>query len=113
ILRPLPPTPPPAANCVEAAAPPSAPIPAAEDTPLARVAGVFASPGPTFASIARRPGWVLPLVISTVLSIAATAAIVPRLDFESALRERFAARGQTVPEERIEQIVAAQKRVAP
>ncbi|PYQ67870.1 MAG: hypothetical protein DMF54_02950 [Acidobacteria bacterium] len=98
---------------METAAPPSAPIPAAEDSPLARVAGVFVSPGPTFASIARRPGWVLPLVISTVLSIAATAAIVPRLDFESALRERFTARGQTVPEERIEQIVAAQKRFAP
>lgn len=80
------------------------------DSPLARVAGVFASPGPTFASIARRPGWVLPLVISTVLSIAATAAIVPRIDFEAAVRERIAARSQSIPEDRVEQIVATQKK---
>ncbi|HEX9285877.1 MAG TPA: YIP1 family protein [Thermoanaerobaculia bacterium] len=89
-----------------------APIPQAEDSPLARIAGVFASPGPTFESIARRPGWVLPLVICAVVSIAATAAVLPRLDFESALRERFTARGQTVPEDRIDQIVATQKKFA-
>jgi Yip1-like protein len=79
-------------------------------SPLARVAGVFGSPGPTFASIARRPGWVLPLAISTLLSIAATAAVLPRIDFDAAVRERFAAKGATVPEEKIEQIVDAQKR---
>lgn len=89
-----------------------APPPDSADSPLARVAGVFASPGPTFAAIARRPGWVLPLVISAVLSVAATAAILPRIDFESAIRERIAARGRTVPEEQIDQIVATQKRLA-
>lgn len=86
---------------------------AAEDpaaTPLARVAGVFGSPGPTFASIARRPGWVLPIVIATLLSIAATAAVLPRIDFDTAVRERLAARGVTMPEERVERIVDAQKK---
>jgi hypothetical protein len=93
---------------------PVAPEPASdsEDSSLARIAGVFASPGPTFASIARRPGWVLPLAISTVLAIAATAALLPRLDFDAAVRERVAARNQTVPEDRIDQIVAAQKKFA-
>lgn len=81
-------------------------------SPLARVAGVFGSPGPTFDSIARRPGWVLPIVISTLLSIAATAAILPRIDFDTAVRERLAARGVTMPEERVERIVEAQKRFA-
>ena len=83
------------------------------DSPLARVAGVFASPGPTFESIARRPGWVLPLVISTILSIAATAAILPRIDFESVIREKMAERHTSVPEDRMEQIVATQKKVGP
>jgi hypothetical protein len=83
------------------------------DSPLARVAGVFASPGPTFASIAQRPGWVLPLVISTILSIAATAAIVPRIDFESLVREKMAERHTSIPEERMDQIVATQKRIGP
>ncbi|HMA17008.1 MAG TPA: YIP1 family protein [Thermoanaerobaculia bacterium] len=81
-------------------------------TPLSRVAGVFGSPAPTFASIARRPGWVLPILISTALSIAATAAVLPRLDFDSAVRERLAARGVTMPEERVERIIETQKRFA-
>jgi hypothetical protein len=79
-------------------------------SPLARVAGVFGSPGPTFESIARRPGWVLPLVISTLLSIAATAAILPRIDFDTAVRERLAAKGVSMSEDRIEKIIDAQKR---
>lgn len=81
-------------------------------TPLARVAGVFGSPGPTFASIARKPGWVLPVVISTLLSIAATAAILPRMDIDSAVRERLAARGVTMSEDRVDRIVETQKRFA-
>jgi hypothetical protein len=82
------------------------------DSALARVAGVFASPGPTFAAIARRPSWWLPLIICAVVSIAATAAVLPRIDFESVIRERIAARGSTMPEDRIEQIVATQKRLS-
>lgn len=92
----------------------SEPVAAADsaDSPLARVAGVFGSPGPTFAAIARRPTWLLPVVISTVLAIAATAAIVPRLDLDSAVREAFAKRGITASEERIEQTIQAQKKFA-
>jgi hypothetical protein len=82
------------------------------DSPLARVAGVFASPGPTFAAIARRPSWWLPLIICAVVSIAATAAVLPRIDFESVIRERMAARGATIPEDRMDQIVATQKRLS-
>ncbi|HEV8611804.1 MAG TPA: YIP1 family protein [Thermoanaerobaculia bacterium] len=81
-------------------------------SPLARVAGVFGSPGPTFASIARRPGWVLPLAISTVLSIAATVAVLPRIDIDSAVREQIASRGITLPEERIDQMIALQKKLS-
>jgi hypothetical protein len=82
------------------------------DSPLARVAGVFASPGPTFAAIARRPSWWLPLITCAVVSIAATAAVLPRIDFESALREGLAARGRTIPEAQFDQILATQKRLA-
>jgi hypothetical protein len=95
---------------VEASPVSPAPPPESADSPLARVAGVFASPGPTFAVIARRPGWILPLVVSTVLSLTATVAIVPRIDFDAAVRERLAARDQSIPEDRVEQIVSAQKK---
>lgn len=97
------------------ATPPPAGIDPADDpaaSPLARVAGVFGFPTATFASIARRPGWVLPLVLLTLLSLAATAAVVPRLDFEAGVRESLAQRQPPVPEERIEQVLEAQKRFA-
>jgi Yip1-like protein len=81
-------------------------------TPLARVAGVFGSPGPTFESIARRPTWLLPIVISTVLAIAATAAVVPRIDFDSVVRDAFAKRGVSMNEERLEQTIQMQKKFA-
>jgi Yip1-like protein len=92
------------------AVPPSQPE--SFDSPLARLAGVFASPGPTFDAIAVRPSWWLPLIICAVVSIAATAAVLPRIDFDSALREAFEARGRTVPEAQFDQIVATQKRLS-
>jgi Yip1 domain len=97
-----------------ASPPPTATDPAGDPaaSPLARVAGVFGFPTATFASIARRPGWVLPLALLTLLSLAATAALVPRLDFESAVRERLEGRQPPVPEERIDQVIEGQKRFA-
>lgn len=86
---------------------PAAPGP---DSPLGRVVGVFTAPARTFASIARKPGFVAPLLIATVLSVVATAVLLPRMDFEAAMREQMATRDETVSEERIEKIVAAQKR---
>jgi Yip1 domain len=88
--------------------------PAAESaaSPVGRVVGTFVSPGPTFASIARRPGWIAPLLLSTILSVVLSAVLLPRMDFEAAVRERLAEREETVSEERIEKIVSAQKRFA-
>jgi len=97
---------------MESSPAPSGPAVEREDSPVARVAGVFVSPGRTFASIARRPGWVLPLLLSTLVSIALTIVLMPRIDFEAATRESLAARGETVSEERIEKTVAAQRRLA-
>lgn len=86
------------------------PIAPGADSPLGRVVGVFIAPGRTFASIARKPGWVAPLLLWTVFSALATAVLLPRLDFEAAVREQLAAREESVSEERVERIVAAQKR---
>jgi hypothetical protein len=80
------------------------------DSPLGRVVGVFVAPARTFASIARKPGFVVPLLLATVLSVVATAVLLPRMDFEAAFREQMAARDETVSEERLEKIVNAQKR---
>jgi hypothetical protein len=90
----------------------SGPVGESAASPVGRVVGTFVSPGPTFASIARRPGWIAPLLLSTVLSVVLSAVLLPRMDFEAAVRERLAEREETVSEERIEKIVSAQKRVA-
>ncbi len=92
--------------------PPAAlgPAPAGSDSAIGRVLGVFVAPARTFESIARRPGWVAPLLLSTILSLLATAVLLPRIDFEAAVRDQLAARDEAVSEERIEKIVDAQKR---
>ena len=52
-----------------------------------RIVGVLFSPDATFASIARRPDWVVPLVILLIMSIAAGVVIAQHVDFGAAARE--------------------------
>jgi hypothetical protein len=91
----------------------SPPVPTGADSPLGRILGVFLAPARTFAAIARRPGWVAPLLLSTVLSVLGTAVLFPRMDMEAAVREQLAARDETISEERVEKALAVQKRFAP
>ena len=88
------------------------PVAPGAESPLGRVVGVFYAPARTFASIARKPGWIAPLLIATVLSVLATAVLLPRMDFEASLREQLAARDEAISEERIERILEGQKRFA-
>lgn len=88
----------------------SDPVAPGADSPLGRIVGVFFAPARTFAAIARRPGWVAPLLLATVLSVLATAVLLPRMDMEAAVREQLAARDEAVSEERIEKIVETQKK---
>jgi len=63
----------------------TSPIPAPEAqaalSPFSRVVGVFFSPGATFADIVRKPSWVLPLVLTTILSIGVSFAINQRINW--------------------------------
>jgi len=52
-----------------------------------RVIGVLFSPDATFASIARRPDWVLPLVLILVTSLLGGFVIGQHVDFGAATRE--------------------------
>ena len=80
---------------------------------VGRLAGVFFSPGATFRSIAARPGFVAPLILWTVISLALYAAMAPKFDYERMIRASLEKRGQTVPEDRIQSMVATQKKIAP
>jgi hypothetical protein len=89
------------------------PAPADEGGSLAagRIAGVFFSPVRTFESIARRPTWLAPLVLWTLVSLAVAAALLPKIDYETLIRQAIQKRGQTVPEERMSAIIEQQKRI--
>jgi len=61
------------------------PTPAAEPqasiSPIGRIIGVLFSPKPTFEDIAKSPSWLLPVLISTILGIAATVAMNQRVNW--------------------------------
>ncbi len=80
---------------------------------VGRLVGTFFSPGATFRSIAARPGFVAPLILWTVISLALYAAMAPKFDYDRMTRSSLEKKGQTIPEERIQAIVATQKKIAP
>jgi Yip1-like protein len=83
---------------------------AAEVSAVGRIPGAFFSPVRTFESIARRPTWLVPLLIWTILSVVTTAVLLPKIDYEQMTREALQRRGQTVPEDRMASIVERQKK---
>jgi hypothetical protein len=83
----------------------------AEVGSLARIPGTLISPGSTFASIARRPTWLAPLLLWTAFSLIVTTVILPKIDWERATRHALERRNQTIPEDRISAIVEQQKKI--
>jgi len=71
----------------------TSPIPAPEAqaalSPFSRVVGVFFSPGATFADIVRKPSWVLPLVLTTILSIGVSFAINQRINWREFMNQQI------------------------
>lgn len=72
--------------------------------PLTRIIGVFVLPVETFASIARRPDWIVPLLLIVIVSVASTAVITPRMDIEGMLRDQMEGR-KDVSQEQIDMAV--------
>lgn len=59
------------------------PMPEAQASisPFGRVIGVLFSPGKTFEDIVRKPGWLVPIIVSTLLSIIAVVALNQRMNW--------------------------------
>ena len=64
-----------------------------------RIIGVLFSPDATFASIARRPDFVVPLVLLLVVSLAAGVIMAPHIDFGAAAREAMEQNKNATPEQ--------------
>ncbi|MBV8544419.1 MAG: YIP1 family protein [Acidobacteria bacterium] len=82
------------------------PAPGAEPkpNPFQRIIGVLFSPDATFASIARRPDWVVPLVLLLLVSLAAGIIMGPHIDFGAAARESME-QNKNVPQEQVDKAV--------
>jgi Yip1 domain len=69
------------------------PVPASEPqaaiSPIGRIFGVLFSPQTTFEDIARKPSWLLPVVISTILGIAATVTLNQRMDWRDYISQQI------------------------
>src|SRR5437899_1859499 len=74
---------------------------------LERVIGVFFSPGETFADIARAPGFVLPVVVVLVVSLAASVVVVNKMGIENIVRQQMMRNPRTaeMPKEQLEQAI--------
>ena len=78
----------------------SAPAPSApKPNSFQRIIGVFFSPNETFASIAKQPDWVVPLVITLLLSLAAGIVFAQRVDFGAGIRDSLEQRGNVPPDQ--------------
>jgi len=72
-----------------------------------RIVGVLLSPNETFASIARQPDWVVPLVIILVVSMVAGVLIATRVDFRALAQEAIEMNPKTaeLPADRVNTMV--------
>ena len=71
-----------------------APATAPTDSFLSRALGVFISPGRTFESIARRPDFIAPLVVSILAAIAVTEAMLAKIGMERIIRQSLEMSGK-------------------
>ncbi len=80
---------------------------ATKPNPFQRIVGVLISPDETFASIARQPDWIVPLLIMLVLSMAGGILIAQRVDFTELAREAMESSPQTaqIPADRLESTI--------
>ncbi len=78
---------------------PASPASAPKPNGFQRVIGVLMAPNETFASIARQPDWVVPLVIILVVALIGGILFAQRVDFATPMREAMEQRGNMQPDQ--------------
>jgi hypothetical protein len=95
---------------------PDAPEQPAQMSAISRVFNVLFSPKKTFEDIVRKPGWVVPVVLLTILSIVVSYALVQRVNWREYIGQQMDKRPQTAqlsPEQKERQLDAAAKFTTP
>lgn len=82
-------------------------------SPLGRVANVIIEPQRTFADIAARPGWWLPMILLTAVSVMYTVALSQRVGWERVFRQAMESNSkmQDMPPEQREQALQMQVKI--
>ncbi|HEY1250306.1 MAG TPA: YIP1 family protein [Thermoanaerobaculia bacterium] len=83
--------------------------PAARDSGLKRLIGVFVSPAKTFASIAARPTWLLPVAITSALSLPLSELILSRMNWRALAALRL--ENRHLSEEQMESALATIRKI--
>jgi Yip1 domain len=83
-----------------------------DESALGRLVGVFLSPAKTFASIAARPTWILPVAIGAGLSLPLSELILSKTDWRATVTEQIAKGGRTLTEAQIDQAVEQARRLS-
>ena len=83
------------------------------DSSAGRVLGVLVAPGDTFRSIAARPTWLAPLLVTVVLVTVLAGMISARIDMAQAIRHQLEATGSQPSLEQVDQRVEMMKKLQP
>lgn len=95
--------------------PDPAPEPQGPVNHFGRIIGVFFSPGQTFADIARRPSWVIPVLVSTIVTFGAFAVMNKKVDWRdvSAKKIEESPRAANLSPEQKQQQIEMSAKVTP
>src|ERR1700745_1418788 len=93
---------------------------AAQDAPntinhFCRLVGVFFSPKATFADIVRRPSWILPVVVMSILGLAVAFAMNQKIDWRDVAAKRIeeSPRAANLSADQKENTIAMSAKVSP
>ena len=89
-----------------AASPTPSPVVPVPINHIGRITGVFFNPKETFTDIARRPSWLVPIIVLTILSICVSILMNQKIDWDSYIRK------QAERSPRFEQLSEEQKQTA-
>jgi Yip1 domain len=76
-------------------------------SPFGRIIGVFFSPKAAFEDIARKPSWVAPILLLTIIGLAMNIFLAQKVDWRSFSEEQLTSspRGQQIPPDQKDQAI--------
>lgn len=68
---------------------PAAPEPQSQMSAISRMFGVLFSPQKTFEDIVRKPSWLIPIIVLTILSIGVSFALIHRVNWRDYISQQI------------------------